>query len=288
MCKATGGQRGVAAAGSASRNPAAGPRPPHGFGEETRQPEDLLIRELLDADGLAGALFNGILGPSAICCVCRNQIRILLANERYRQMAGPERTGNHILDRVGEDCRRLFRAAYESRPAGAEGTVRWPQADGQPLRAEVLFLREQAERRLFCVSFADVTVRGEEQGGAVPRFRPPAANRGPKQPWLDQCYGALPCGYGLFRINPEPRAEGCEVLYVNREMERMCDGEVSLLLRQDFGEDLPVLRQRARQAAFQGDACTCLAYSAVSRRCYQFTLYQHCWGCFGCLMQDVT
>lgn len=121
--------------------------------------------------------------------------------------------------------------------------------------------------------------------------RPAAQRGGPKRAWFDQCYGSLPCGYGIFRIPPGQAPETYEALYANRELERICMGDAGrlpLLLRQAFGGDMAALQRRVHEAAFSSGAFTFRAVSSISPRCYQFTLYQHCYGCLACLAQDVT
>ncbi len=274
-------------------------------GLHSKQLEDFHIREFMDGNLFTDTLVNSILGPSAVYDVHRNQIEILRVNEKYYHMTGLERIEGKTLDRklwnsVRDDDRpvmlSLFDEAYEKYPISAEGFIHYLRVDGQVLwvNVKVFFLQEQSEHRLFYVSFADMTALEEKRNERIRRLRPSSKRSGtPKQEWLDQCYGSLPCGYGLFRVLPEAETDAgaYEVLYTNRELEKMCGGDarrLPLLLHQAFGDDMELLRQRARQVAFLGDTFTYCAYSSVSRHYFQFTLYQHCYGCFACLTQDVT
>ncbi len=274
-------------------------------GLHSKQMEDFHIREFMDGNLFTDTLVNNIMGPAAIYDVYKSQIEISRVNEKYYHMTGLERMDDQTLDRkvwnsVRDDDRPvmlgLFNEAYEKYPINAEGYIHYLRVDGQVLwvSVKVFFLQEQGEHRLFYVSFVDMTALEEKRNERIMRLRPKSKRTGtPKQEWLDQCYGSLPCGYGLFRILPEEEADAgaYEVLYTNRELEKMCGGDarrLPLLLQQAFENDMALLRQRARQVAFLGDTFTHCAYSSVSRHYFQFTLYQHCYGCFACLTQDVT
>ncbi len=274
-------------------------------GLRCKQAEDFHIREFMDGNLFTDTMINNIMGPSAIYDVYGKHVEIVRANESYYMLSGLELQEDHTLDRklwnsVRDDDRpillSLFEQAYEKYPSGAEGYIHYLRVDGKVLwvNAKVFFLREKDEHRVFFIVLTDFTaleVQREERGS---RARRSGTLCEQEQSWFDQCYGPLPCGFGLFRITvpEECGTDEYEIVYTNREMEKMCGGDqrrLRFLLSKAFREeDRMVLQQRAHQASFLGDTFTHYAYSSISNHYFKFTFYQYCYGCFACLMQDVT
>ena len=273
-------------------------------GLRSKQLEDFHIREFMDGALFTDTMVNNILGPSAIYDVHKSQIEIARVNEKYYRMSGLEHAETEGFDRklwdsVRDDDRpvmlSLFNEAYERYPACAEGYIHYLRVDGQVLwvNARVFFLRKQAEHRLFFVTLSDISALEGRWQTPVQRKQPLAEFRSQDHEWLEQCYGSLPCGYGLFKVIVDPVSgeDDYEPLYTNREMEKMCGGDprrLRYMLLRAFGDDMKILQQRAHQASFLGDSFTHCAYSTISQHYFQFTLYQHSYGCFACMMQDVT
>ena len=273
-------------------------------GLRCKQAEDFHIREFMDGNLFTDTMINNILGPSAIYDVYKHRVEILRANEQYYDMSGLKTMDQQALNRklwnsVRDDDRpvllSLFEQAYENHPVSAEGYIHYLRVDGKVLwvQAKIFFLREKNKHRMFFVSFSDITSLEERREERV-RQSPCHAELDPrKREWMDQCYGSLPCGYGLFKIilNKDQKPKDYDILYTNLKMEKMCGGDLRQLrhlFKKAFKEDGTLLAQRAYQAAFLGAAFTHYAYSSISNRYFQFTLYQYSYGCLACLMQDVT
>lgn len=269
-----------------------------------KQAEDFHIREFLDGNLFTDTMINNILGPSAIYDVYKNRVEILRANEQYFSISGMKTMDKSTLNRklwnsVRDDDRpvllSLFEQAYESYPASAEGYIHYLRLDGKVLwvHVRVFFLREKDKHRSFFISFSDITALEEKREERVWSDTAAAVLPSQERKWMDQCYGSLPCGYGIFKLvlDKKQKPKDYEILYTNREMDKMCGGDrdhLRHLFKKAFKEDGKILAQRAYQAAYLGDVFTHFAYSAVSNRYFQFNLYQHSYGCLACLMQDVT
>lgn len=274
-------------------------------GLRCKQAEDFHIREFMDGNLFTDTMINNILGPSAIYDVYGKKVEIVRANESYYRMSGLEIQEDHTLERrlwnsVRDDDRAvllsLFEQAYEKYPSSAEGYIHYLRVDGKVLwvNTKIFFLREKDEHRIFFVTLMDFTALEMQREERLNRGQVSAALCEQEQARFDQCYGSLPCGFGLFRINLQEgnSLDDYETVYTNREMEKMCGGDpkrMRFLLSKAFGDDdREVLLRRAHQASFLGDTFTHYAYSSISNHYLKFTIYQYCYGCFACLMQDVT
>lgn len=273
-------------------------------GLQIKQAESFHVRELLDGNLFTDTMINSVLGPSAIYDVYKNRLEIVRANEQFFSLSGMRVPDKSTLNRKLWDCVRdddrpvilsLFEKAYESYPVNSEGYIHILRMDGKVLwvHARVFFLREKDKHRSFFISLSDITALEEKREERAWSETAAVTLGAQELEWMDQCYGSLPCGYGLFRfvLDKKQRIKDFEVLYANLQMDKMCGGDrehLRHLFKKAFKDDEKVLMQRAYQAAFLGDAFTHYAYSTVSNRFFQFTLYQHSYGCLACLMQDVT
>ncbi len=273
-------------------------------GLHCKQAENFHIREFMDGNLFTDTMINNILGPSAIYEVYKNRIEILRANDQYFDMSGvntrdKDSLTRRLRDSVRDDDRpvllSLFEEAYENYPVNSEGYIHFLRLDGGVLwvHARVFFLREKDKRRTFFISLSDITALEEKREKRVWSGSATAVLAPQEREWMDQCYGSLPCGYGLFRLilDKKQKPKEYDILYSNLQMDKMCGGNrehLRHLFKKAFKEDIDVLAQRAYQAAYLGDAFTYYAYSAISNRYFQFNLYQHSYGCLACLMQDVT
>lgn len=275
-------------------------------GLHCRQLESFHAREFLDGNLFTDTMVNNILGPAAVYDVSDGQVEIVRINEQGYRLSGvnvadTKELSRKVWDGVRDDERSvllaLFERAYERRPAGAEGNVHYVRVDGRVLwvRMRVFFLQEKEGHRTYFVSLVDITDLEEHrreqaklQGQAAEL---PDTIRDQRQ--LEQCYGSLPCGLGLARIalNRDGEPIDYDIIYINSEMERTCGGDADWLrhlILKAFGDDLKKLLEKAYRAAFLGDRLDHFVYSSISGHYLQLTLFQHDYGCVGCLLRDVT
>lgn len=275
-------------------------------GLHCRQMESFHARELLDGNVFTDTMVNNILGPAAIYDVADGQVEITRINEQGYRLSGldvsnTKELSRKVWDGVRDDERTvllsLFERAHERRPAGAEGNVHYIRADGRVLwvRMRVFFLREQEGRRTYFVSLMDITGLEEKRRERAKLQGQQTALPEGKTDYrqLEQCYGALPCAIGISRValNREGEPIDYDIIYVNDEMERVCGGDATWLrhlILKAFGDDLKKLLEKAYRAAFLGDRLDHFVYSSISGHYLQLTLFQHDYGCVGCLLRDVT
>lgn len=273
-------------------------------GMHTKQVEAFHVRELMDANLFTDTVLNNIFGPSAVYEVCDNQIEITRANEQYYSMAGLDVTdteglGKKLWSNVRDDDRPtlmgLFERAYERRPACAEGNIHYLRVDGRLLwlRVRVFFLREKEGRRIYFVCLTDLTPLRQHrhrQARSEPPMEDIAEN---ERRQIIQYYDMLPCAFGLARIllDGEGKIYDYDIVYTNREMERMCGGDkgrLRHLILKAFGENPAELLDKAYRAAFLSEVVTHYARSSLSGHYLQMTLYCYERGYVGCLLRDVT
>lgn len=225
-------------------------------------------------------------------------------NEQAYRLAGLDASNSKDLSRkiwnnVRDDDRRtllsLFEQAYERQPASVEGYIHYLRVDGKVLwvRVRVFFLREKEGHRIYFVSLADITALKQRRNERVTVDLPAAELGSSELKGLDQYYGPLPSGFGLSKIllNGEGKPVDYEIVYINREMERMCGSDLSRIRRlilKAFEGNSEELLQKAYRAAFLGERLTHYAYSSVSSHYLELTLYQHEYGYVACLLRDVT
>lgn len=272
-------------------------------GLHCKQVEAFHVREFMDGNLFTDMMVNNILGPSAIYDVFENQIEITRVNEQYYQMSGLNMNDadleKKLWNSVRDDDRivmlSLFDSAYEKHPDGAEGNIHYLCVDGKVLwlHVRVFFLREKEGHRMFFISVSDITYLRERREERVHARQQVARLEEQEMERLEQYFGTLPCGYGLSRIVLDSSGEAVdyEIIYINREMERMCGSDIKRirhLILKAFGDDTKELMQKAYQAAFLGDMLNHYAYSAISNHYLQMTLYQYEFGYVACLLRDVT
>lgn len=273
-------------------------------GLHCKQVESFHMRELMDGNLFTDTMINSILGPSAIYDVYDNQIELTRVNEQYYQLFGLDVPDNESLGRklwnsVRDDDRpmllSLLERAYEQYPIPAEGNIHYLKIDGKVLwlHNRIFFLREKDGHRIFFVSLADLTYLREKRKAQARTELPTAELGGQELRQLEQYYGSLPCGYGLSKVILDRDGEPADynIIYINREMERMCGSDfkrLQYLILKAFGDNTAELLQKAYQAAFLGETLNHYAYSSLSSHYLQLTLFQYEYGYVGCLLRDVT
>ena len=273
-------------------------------GLHCRQVEAFHVRELMDGNLFTDTMLNNALGPCAVYDIYENQVEVTRVNEQAYRLAGLDASDSKDLSRkiwnnVRDDDRRtllaLFEQAYERQPASVEGYIHYLRVDGKVLwvRVRVFFLREKEGHRIYFVSLADTTALKQRRKERVTVDLPAAELGSSELKGLDQYYGPLPSGFGLSKIllNGEGKPVDYEIVYINREMERMCGSDLSRIRRlilKAFEGNSEELLQKAYQAAFLGERLTHYAYSSVSSHYLELTLYQHEYGYVACLLRDVT
>lgn len=273
-------------------------------GMHTKQVESFHVRELMDANLFTDTILNNIFGPSAVYEVYDNQIDITRANEQYYSMAGLDVTdteglGKKLWSNVRDDDRPtlmgLFARAYERRPACAEGNIHYLRVDGRLLwlRVRVFFLREKEGRRIYFVCLSDLTSLREHRNREARAAAPVENINEQEMRQIVQYYDLLPCAFGLAHVllDEQGKTSDYDIIYTNREMERMCGGDkgrLRHLILKAFGENPSELMEKAYRAAFLGEVVTHHARSSISGHYLQMTLYCYDRGYVGCLLRDVT
>ena len=273
-------------------------------GLHCKQVEEFHVRELMDGNLFTDTILNNALGPCAVYDIYEDQIEITRVNEQAYRLAGLDVSDNKDLSRkiwsnVRDDDRHIllsaFEQAFERRPASAEGFIHYIRVDGKVLwvRIRVFFLREKEGHRIYFVSLSDLTALKQRRKERVKEELPAAEIDKGDLKQLDQYYGSMPCGFGLSRVllNEEGEPVDYDIVYINREMEKMCGddlGRIRSLLLKAFKGSGEELMQKAYQAAFLGERLTHYAYSSISSHYLQLTLYQHEYGYVACLLRDVT
>ena len=273
-------------------------------GLHCKQVESFHVRELMDGKLFTDSMINNILGPAAIYDVSGQQVEITRVNEQYYRLSGLDAATNKELSRkiwnsVRDDDRpvflELFEQAYERRPAAAEGNLHYLRVDGNVLwvHARVFFLQEKEEHRLFFLSLTDISSLQERRREQARTEQLTAELDDGELKQLEQHYGALPCGFGLSKVSLDSAGEPVdyEIVYVNREMERMCGSDykrIRHLILRAFEDNYEELLRKAYHAAFLGETLNHYVYSSVSSHYLQLTLFQHEYGYVACLLRDVT
>ncbi len=273
-------------------------------GLQCKQVEALHVREFLDGNLFTDTMLNNILGAAAFYEMFENEIEITRVNEQYFQLSGfntsDESAPNHKLwNHVLEDDRHLlfslFESAYENRPSSAEGNIHYIRMDGKVLWVymKIFFLREKDGHKMFYSSLVDMTAMREKKEQSLLAQQPVTDLSEQEQQQLERYYGNIPCGFGLSRINldSEGKPVSYEIVYANREMEKICGGDMRKLqnlLLKAFKDNKAALMEKAFQAAFQGETLDHYAYSSISGHYLQLTLYQYEYGYAACLMRDIT
>ncbi len=268
-----------------------------------KQVEALHVKELLDGNLFTDTLVNNILGPSAFYDVFENQIEITRVNEQYYKMAGfsadntgsTKRLWNHVRDDDRPVLFSLFERAYNNRPNCAEGNIHYLRVDGKVLwiYMRVFFLSEKNGHKQFYSALTDITSWHEKYQNKQLTNQEVTEITEEEQLRLRRYYGNIPCGYGLSRIILDSSGNPIdyEIIYANREMETIYGNDTNRLkplILKAFGDDQHELMTKAYQAAFLGETLNHYAYSSISGRYLQLTLYQYEYGYVACLLRDVT
>ena len=273
-------------------------------GLHCKQVEAFHMREFMDGNLFTDTMINNILGPCAIYDIHDNQIDIIRVNEQAYRLAGLDASNNKDLSKkiwsnVRDDDRpgllALFEQAYDRRPTIAEGHIHYLRVDGKTLwvRIQVSFLREKEGHRIYFVSLMDMTdLREKRQERA--RTEHAVETLGNEELHnLERYCGSLPCGFGLSKIvlNSQGDPVDFDVIYLNREMERMCGIDIKRvrhLILKAFGDSNAILLQKAYQAAFLGERLVHYVHSSLSSHYLELTLYQHEYGYVACTLRDIT
>lgn len=268
-----------------------------------RQMEALHARELFDSNLFSDTMLNSILGATAFYDIYENTIEITKANMQYCELtgifSGREERGKKFWDHVFDDDRRhllaLFDEAYTKPLDGASGYVRFQREDGRMLWIfiRIFFLRERGEHKSFYSSLTDVTEIHEKTRKSAMEgqlINDLSENQMRK---MEELYGNFPCAFGVTKIllNEKNEPKDYEIVYGNREMDRICGNSIKrlrVLMRKVLSEDYDEILQKAFRAAYDGDTSDYYVYSSVSNRYLQFTFYQYQYGYVGCLLRDVT
>lgn len=273
-------------------------------GLHCKQVEGFHMRELIDGNQFTDTMLNYIIGAAAIFDVFGRQVEITRVNEQYYRMVGLDVSDNKDMSRkvwnsVRDDDRpllhKLFERAYEMRPVNAEGNIHYLRVDGKVLwlHIKVFFLWEKEGHRVYFITSEDITSLQEKRKAKVREELPAAKMSDVDRHRLEQYYGTLPCGFGLSRIILDKEGEPVDydIVYINREMERMCGSNfdfIRSLILKAFKDDFQRLLEKAYQAAFVGETVEHFAYSSVSSHYLQLTLFQHDYGYVACLLRNVT
>ncbi len=273
-------------------------------GLQGKQVEAMHVREFLDGNLFTDTMLNNILGAAAFYSMFENEIEINRVNDQYFQMSGFDSSDDSNLnrklcDQVLEDDRRylfsLFERAYENRPNSAEGYAHYIRTDGKVLWVymKIFFLREKDGHKMFYGSLTDMTAAREREKQNMLAERAVEDLSDQEQQNLERYYGDIPFGFGLSRIHLDEngRPSEFEIVFANREMQKLCGGDRSKLrhlLLKTFKDNKKELMEKAYQAAFLGEKLVHHAYSAVSAHYLQLKLYQYEYGYVACMMRDVT
>lgn len=269
-----------------------------------KQVQALRVREFLDDNLFSDTMVNNILGAAAFYDMYENQIEITRVNDQYYQLAGMtsgtksdyhKKIWNHVQDDDKGMLFSIFEKAYEDPKNGGHGYVHYVRTDGKVLWVylRVFFLREQEGHKLFYGSIVDMISTREKKKGNRLMEQEVCDFSEKQQIRMEQHYGDLPCGYGVAKIILDDKDEPCdyEIVYANREIEASSGGDINCLrhlLLGAFGNNWEELMENAYRAAFQGETINHYAYSSVTSRYLQLTLYQYEYGYVACMMRDVT
>ncbi len=268
------------------------------------QNEAFHVREFLDDNLFNDTVMNNILGAAAFYEMYENCIEIVRVNEQYYKLAGVpldekkehgKRFWNHVLDDDRHLLGSIFEQAYENQGGGADGYIHYLRTDGKVLWVyiKVFFMREKEGRKLFYGSLTDMTGFKERKlerhlsEQSVEEMTEKRLNR------MEEYYGDMPFGYLITKVilDDKGRPRDYEVTYANKEIERLCGGDVSRLRYMTlkmFADNKAEMLHKAYQAAFLGEKVEFNAHNVMSGHYLQFTLYQYEYGYASCIVNDVT
>ena len=269
------------------------------------QNEAFHVREFLDDNLFNDTVMNNILGAAAFYELYENCIEIVRVNEQYYKLAGVpfdekeeyrKRFWNHVVDEDRHMLSAIFEQAYENPGSGADGYIHYLRSDGKMLWVymKVFFMREKEGRKLFYGSLTDMTSFKEKKEEerhlseqSVEELSEKRLNR------MEEYYGDLPFGYLICKVvlNEENNPIDYEVCYANKELERICGGEVSRLRHMAlklFEDDKDRLLNKVYRAAYLGEKVEYNTHSTLSGHYLQLSFYQYNYGYTSCIIHDVT
>ena len=269
-----------------------------------KQVEPLHVREFLDNNVFDDTMLNNILGATAFYEMYENQIEITRVNDQYYQLAGISTGeeadhGKKLWNNVRDDDRpmlfSIFEQAYENPSGGGQGYVHYLRADGKVLWVymKVFFLREKNGRKLFYSSLVDMTSMVEKKEGT--RLVEQEVNEFSENQLgsMDKYYDDMPCGFCVGKVIQDGagKASEYEIVYANHRMEEVCGGNMQRLRQmavKAFDNEPEKLLEKAYQSAYLGENVNHYAYSSVTGRYFQLSIYQFQYGYAACMLRDIT
>lgn len=269
-----------------------------------RQIESMHTREFLDSNLFTDTMVNNILGAAAFYDMYENRIEITRVNEQYYQLAGIsskeeaeyyKKVGDHVRDDDRNVLFSIFSNAYQNGSGGAQGFIHFLRSDGEVrwVYMRVFFLREKEGHKQFYASLTDMTALQEKKEQAIFTDREVEEWTEKKKEHMETYYGNLTCGFsvGKLELNEAGKPAKFEILYANRELSRVAGGDMGRLhhlMQKLFADNEEEILEKAYRAAYLGETVEHFAYSAVSNRYLQLTLFQQQYGYIGSMVQDVT
>jgi len=269
-----------------------------------RQIESMHAREFLDSNLFTDTMVNNILGAAAFYDMFENHIEITRVNEQYYQLAGIssrdeaeyyKKVGNHVRDDDRQALYSIFSNAYQNGNGGAQGYVHFVRTDGEVLWVymRVFFLREKEGHKQFYASLTDMTTLQEKKLGAIFAGQEVEEWTEKQKNRMEKYYGNMSCGYsvGKLELDESGKPLKYEILYANRELSKVSSGDMGrlrYLMQKVFADDEEAVLDKVYRAAYLGETVEHFAYSTVSNRYLQLTLFQQQYGYIGCMVQDVT
>lgn len=269
----------------------------------SRQAESIHIKEFLDTNLFNDVMANNILGPAAFYDMYENDIEITRVNEQYFGLAGIskqededyyKRFWNHVRDDDRAGLISIFEQAQDNPIGGASGFIHYVRVDETVLWVymRVFFLREKEGHKYFYGSLTDMTAI--EKRTNIPDMEVEIEELTERQrAHVEKYYGSLPAGYGIGKIllDEKGKASGLEIVYANKELNKLGGGNPGRLrytIQRMFEDRLEEFYDKAYQAAYQGKRVEMHVYNKAGRQYVDMIMYQFMYGYAACMMQDVT
>ncbi|MBO5302984.1 MAG: EAL domain-containing protein [Lachnospiraceae bacterium] len=268
-----------------------------------KQFEPLHVREFLDSNIFSDTMLNNLFGATAFYDVYENKIEITRVNDQYYQLAGinngtdadeSRKFWSHVPREEQNRLLSLFEQAYSNPINGAQGYVHYLRADGKMLWVylRVFFLREREGHKLFYSSLTDMTFLKEEKHRGSIQTEAIKELTEKQHKHLEEYYGDMPCAMGVAKLllDADGKPYDYDMVYANRELENICGNMQRLrnLAIKLFEGKTGLMLEKAYQAAYLGEEVTYYAYSPVTFRYLQLTLYQFEYGYLTLMISDVT
>lgn len=268
------------------------------------QVADLRVREFMDQSILDDQALNRFLGAAAMYDVYRGRVRIIRVNQQYCRIAGADadeaedgeqKFWSHVQDEDRPALLAIFERAYRDPQHGGEGSARYLRADGRVLTVymRIFFLREREGHRTFYGTLTDVSSLAE------PRKKRALPRKGSKNrlerdvSGMERYYDRLPYGVGVGELtkNRNGKPLDCKMIFWNEGMGRLLgrtDGALAQLIQETFFAGRTEFLERCSQAAYQGKEQRFQAYSSVSCKYVELTMYAYARGYVGFTVQNAT